>query len=137
MVALLVTGGVPQTLHRSVFAALVPALLGRSVRPDVAVDELQQVIPTRFTGTYSSPLMEMVVDRCESATGAGVPSAPLSLTLRPAGGDPVGPLPLRAVDEHLFLTTLEGRPYSVAFELGDDGRAVAALAGLRRLVRRR
>ncbi|MEZ5220571.1 MAG: hypothetical protein R2743_03690 [Ilumatobacteraceae bacterium] len=134
---LLVTGGVPQTMHRAVFAELVPAMLGRHVAPDLVPDDARLVIADRYVGSFSSPLLDLDVARWSSVTVS--PSSPvdtvLALTLRPAGGEPVGPLPLRPVDDRVFLTELDGRPYSVAFELGSHGQSVAVLAGLRRLVR--
>lgn len=130
---LLVTGGVPQTFHRAVFAELVPALLGRHPRPDVVADPAAQIAAERYVGRYMSPMSDVVVETAGGGAAGG--GAPLVVSLHPVGGAVVGPLPLHAVDDGLFLTTLDGRPYSIAFETEPAVPCPALLAGLRRHVR--
>jgi len=131
VLALVCAGGVPQRFHRRVFEILADERLGMNVAPDVEVDRSVRVDTRRYIGRYSSPSFDALVE-VDSAD----PSLGLTLDLHHAGGTRSGPRPLAPVDHRLFMAPLDGRQYSVAFELDAPPDPAPYLLAGGRLLRR-
>ncbi len=126
VLALVCTGGVPQRFHRAVFTAVTSRLDGLEQPPDVVPDPHRRVDQARYEGRYGSALFDVEVRRGPHG---------LEVSLLAANGPATAWSELQPVDDELFLVELGGRPYSIVFGFGPDGRADRILAGMRLLGR--
>jgi CubicO group peptidase (beta-lactamase class C family) len=126
VIALTSTGGVPQRFHRAVLAAVGDQFAGLTPPRDVTADPERIVDSGGLRGRYSSTLFDVDVD----STARGV-----RVAVTAPGEAPSRWHDLLPVDTRMFIAEIGGRPYSIVFDVGPDGRADRLLAGWRLLTR--